>query len=171
MNTLLARDCGDLSTCNIDIVFLSQPAFEPQIKSGMHSTSNERPETGRHFNSPGRAPMRSAATLKIARFPDYSSFVPLTSCRNSDDAGRGLKQVEFFVELPDAKTVQLAADFTDWDEAPLDMIRFDGGIWSATVSLPAGIYTYRFLADGEWYDDPRAVRRYPGSLEACVQVK
>jgi len=56
----------------------------------------------------------------------------------------------------------------------LDMVKFDGGIWSTTVPLPAGIYSYRFLVDGEWYDDPRSVRRAPNSRsseKAFVQVK
>jgi len=54
------------------------------------------------------------------------------------------------------------------------MIRFDGGIWSTTVPLPAGIYAYRFLADGQSYDDPRAIRRDAnscGAPKAFVHVK
>jgi hypothetical protein len=85
-----------------------------------------------------------------------------------------LKMVEFSVELPDAQTVQLAADFTDWDLFPLDMIRFEGGIWSLTVPLPPGIYAYNFLIDGKWCDDPRIVRAVPnrpGPARAFVKVK
>ena len=57
--------------------------------------------------------------------------------RRTSNSMPPLKLVEFSVELPEAGTVQLAADFTDWDDAPLDMIRFDSGVWSTTVPLPA----------------------------------
>lgn len=92
----------------------------------------------------------------------------------TDNARPDLKLVEFSLEMPGAKAVQLAADFTDWERAPIDMIRFDDSYWSTTVPLPAGIYSYRFLVDGEWYDDPRAIRRDPNSpskAKAFVQVK
>ena len=94
--------------------------------------------------------------------------------RRTDNFMPGLKMVEFFVELPDAKTVRLAADFTGWEEASLEMIRFEGGIWSLAVPLPPGIYAYRFLVDGEWYLDRRTVRRSPdspGPTKAFVEVR
>jgi hypothetical protein len=142
-----------------------------------------------------------AATLKTARFPGREVFTgwistpdsksgPAGDCQESkifdasmralshrkrtNNSMPDLKFVGFSVVLPEAKTVQLAADFTDWNESPLDMVKFDGGIWSTTVPLPAGIYAYRFLVDGEWYDDPRSVRRTPNSRsseKAFVQVK
>jgi hypothetical protein len=93
--------------------------------------------------------------------------------RRTDNFMPGLKMVEFFVELPDAKTVRLAADFTGWEEASLEMIRFEGGIWSLAVPLPPGIYAYRFLVDGEWYHDLRTLRRSPdspGPTKAFVEV-
>ena len=36
-----------------------------------------------------------------------------------------------------------------------------GGAWKATVWLPAGRYEYRFVADGQWINDP--------SARECVQ--
>jgi hypothetical protein len=80
-----------------------------------------------------------------------------------------LKLAEFSVQLPDAATVQLAAEFTDWEKAPIDLIRFENGMWSTTVPLPPGVYSYRFLVDGRWFDDPRALRR--NDLNAVIQIK
>jgi hypothetical protein len=94
--------------------------------------------------------------------------------RKPDDSVPALKLVEFSLAKPDAKMVQLAADFTDWESSPIDMIRFDDGVWSTTVPLPAGIYAYRFLVDGHWHDDPRAIRRENTSAgigKAVVLVK
>lgn len=80
-----------------------------------------------------------------------------------------LKMAEFSVQLPEASTVQLAADFTDWEKSPINLIRFEDGIWSTTVPLPPGNYVYRFLVDGEWYDDPRSLHR--NSSNAVIQIK
>lgn len=85
-----------------------------------------------------------------------------------------LKLVEFSLEMPGAKSVQLAADFTDWQSSPIDMIRFGDGVWSTTVPLPPGVYGYCFLVDGCWHEDPRAIRRVnlPGDIgKALIMVK
>jgi 1,4-alpha-glucan branching enzyme len=82
--------------------------------------------------------------------------------------------VEFSLHLPEARAVQLAADFTDWERSPIDMVPFEDGCWSTTVPLPAGIYAYRFLVDGRWYDDPLVTRLDPDSShtsEFYIQIK
>jgi hypothetical protein len=183
---------------HIHIVFVSLSPFEPRVKNAMNSNliAAIQPSSARavpRLNATGLP-----ATLKTPRFPCTEWLSPPDTLKDTgandqlerdrfdasmralnyrprrDNSMPALKLVEFSVTLPDAKMVQLAADFTDWDEAPLDMIRFDGGIWSTTVPLPAGIYAYRFLADGEWYDDPRAAQRdphSPGAAKAFVQIK
>ena len=103
-----------------------------------------------------------------------ASIRAISQRKSRDNAMPELKLVEFSVELPEAQTVQLASDFTDWEENSLDMVRFDRGVWSTTVPLPPGIYAYRFLVDGQWYDDPRAIWRdtQPGDTpKAFVRVK
>jgi len=54
------------------------------------------------------------------------------------------------------------------------MVRSEAGCWSTTVPLPPGVYAYRFLVDGRWYDDPRAVRLDPNStcaVKSYIQIK
>jgi len=192
-----------LPSASIRVVFFSHAAFKPSIKNHMNSLSlEEKPARASASQiSPTTNATGLAATLKTARFPAREVFTgwlstpepksePYGECQESkifdasmralshrkptNNSMPDLKFVGFSVVFPEAKTVQLAADFTDWDESPLDMVRFDGGIWSTTVPLPAGIYSYRFLVDGEWYDDPRSVRRSPNSRgpeKAFVQVK
>ena len=72
---------------------------------------------------------------------------------------REIRKVQFVLEAPDAKSVKLAADFTDWEKCPLDMIPSRTGVWSAVVPLEPGEYPYRFIVDGQWWDDPRSSRR------------
>jgi 1,4-alpha-glucan branching enzyme len=77
-----------------------------------------------------------------------------------------LKLVEFSLAQPSASSVQLAADFTDWETAPIDMVRFADGVWATTIPLPAGVYAYRFLVDGQWHEDPGADRCGGGTTRA-----
>ena len=184
----------------IHIVFVSLSPFNPPVKNVMNSNLSEVKQAG--ASSSRMVPQLNAtglsATLKSPRFPTTERLSPpdvvndagsddrlerevfdasmraLIHRPHKDNSMPALKLVEFSVLLPDAKLVQLAADFTDWEEAPLNMIRFDGGIWCTTVPLPAGVYAYRFLVDGEWYDDPRTLQRDPGSPNAArafVQIK
>jgi hypothetical protein len=192
-----------IPSASIRVTFISHAAFKPSIKNHMNSISLEEKPAGASASqvSPTINRTGHAATLKTARLPGREVFTgwlstpepksepsgdnqeskifdasmrALSHRKRTNNSMPDLKFVGFSVVFPEAKTVQLAADFTDWDESPLDMVKFDGGIWSTTVPLPAGIYSYRFLVDGEWYDDPRSVRRTPnshGPEKAFVQVK
>jgi hypothetical protein len=85
----------------------------------------------------------------------------------------GLVNTEFHLEAPEAEAVQLAGDFTNWDKSPLDLIRAEDGVWFIIVPLLPGRYTYRFIVDGQWWDDPHpaqlAVNPF-GTTDAVVQV-
>jgi 1,4-alpha-glucan branching enzyme len=77
------------------------------------------------------------------------------------------------MEAPSAKSVKLAADFTDWEKFPLDMMKSKNGIWFSVIPLAPGQYSYRFIVDGQWYDDPRSTQRVPnpfGSENAVIAV-
>lgn len=58
-------------------------------------------------------------------------------------------QVQFVLVAPDAKTVSLVGDFNDWNAAaaPLTPTR-TGGVWTISVPLQPGRYTYNFVVDG-----------------------
>jgi hypothetical protein len=72
-----------------------------------------------------------------------------------------IRKIEFIFEAPSAISVKLAADFTDWEKCPLDMIRSEDGVWFSTIPLEPGQYSYRFIVDGQWCDDPHSARRVP----------
>jgi hypothetical protein len=72
-----------------------------------------------------------------------------------------LKKIEFCLAAPSAGSVKLAADFTDWEKCPVEMMHSGDGNWLTVVPLAPGPYSYRFIVDGQWRSDPRAARRVP----------
>jgi len=85
----------------------------------------------------------------------------------------GLRNTEFRMEAPSAKTVRLAGDFTEWEKSPLDMVQSYDGTWFTIVPLLPGTYSYRFIVDGQWLDDPHSTQHIPnpfGSEDAVMSV-
>ena len=75
--------------------------------------------------------------------------------------GAGGRTQTFSFRAPEALSVQLVGDFTQWQESPISLNRGMDGVWRTTVQLPAGTHHYRFLVDGEWRDDPECTLREP----------
>jgi 1,4-alpha-glucan branching enzyme len=69
------------------------------------------------------------------------------------------QRVTFSYQAPEAQSVQLAGEFTDWQQAPVTLKKDKTGLWKATVSLAPGTYEYRLLVDGQWRDDPQCPNR------------
>ena len=69
----------------------------------------------------------------------------------------GLVTVRFVLSAPDAHDVGLAGTFNQWDAAATPLLRTSSGLWTATITLPAGEHQYAFVVDGErWVPDPAA---------------
>ena len=67
--------------------------------------------------------------------------------------------VQFLLRAPEASSVAIAGDFTDW--APnLGMDDSDGdGVWTVRIPMEPGVHEYMFLIDGaRWVTDPNAER-------------
>ena len=91
---------------------------------------------------------------------------------NTKGGANGRTQTFSFRE-PEAKSVQLVGDFTQWQEHPINLEKGAGGVWRTVVPLPPGTHHYRFLVDGEWRDDPECTLRAPnpfGSENMMRQV-
>jgi 1,4-alpha-glucan branching enzyme len=69
------------------------------------------------------------------------------------------QKVTFSLSAPQAQTVLLAGDFTNWQQSPVRLKKLKSGLWKTTVSLAPGTYEYRFIVDGQWQDDPKCTRR------------
>ena len=79
----------------------------------------------------------------------------------------------FRFSAPGAVSVLLVGDFTHWQKRGIPMRKGKDGIWMATVELPPGKHSYRFLVDGDWRDDPECSLRVPnpyGSQDMVRQV-
>jgi len=79
----------------------------------------------------------------------------------------------FSFTAPTARSVQLAGDFTQWQQKLVNVQKGHDGIWRASVELAPGPHHYRFLVDGQWRDDPECALHAPnpfGSQDAVRQV-
>jgi hypothetical protein len=61
----------------------------------------------------------------------------------------GKWSTQFVVVAPTASSVTVVGDFNNWDPlgTPLERSGRDG-MWTATLWLPAGVYSYNYLVDG-----------------------
>jgi 1,4-alpha-glucan branching enzyme len=79
----------------------------------------------------------------------------------------------FCIAAPGAMSVQLAGDFTHWEQNPVPLKKEANGVWRAIVDMAPGTHHYRFLVDGQWQDDPDCALRVPnpyGSADMVRQV-
>jgi hypothetical protein len=86
--------------------------------------------------------------------------------KNRDDGGGGISSSHSLVDLKPTGF--------HLDQFPLDMFKSEDGVWYTIVPLPPGNYSYRFIVDGEWCDDPSSVLHLhdnpPGRANAVVEV-
>ena len=83
-------------------------------------------------------------------------------------------RVTFVLERPDADTVHVVGDFTDW-QASKAMRRSKEGMWRVGMDLRSGReYGFRYLVDGvHWVNDPSADKYAPnpyGSDNSVVVI-
>ncbi|MBC8420029.1 MAG: glycogen-binding domain-containing protein [Proteobacteria bacterium] len=64
------------------------------------------------------------------------------------------RRVIVTLDAPDAETVILMGDFNEWNAKIHPMKKEDDGAWKKIIMVPPGRYEYRFLVDGEWWNDP-----------------
>lgn len=60
-----------------------------------------------------------------------------------------------------AQEVFVAGSFNDWQLRATPLQAGGDGKWSVELSLAPGRYEYRFIADGEWAEDPAAQESVP----------
>ncbi|MFA5145538.1 MAG: isoamylase early set domain-containing protein [Candidatus Omnitrophota bacterium] len=84
------------------------------------------------------------------------------------------KSAEFKFHAPQARQVNLAGSFNNWDMKALPAKKDSKGNWTAKVSLKPGKYEYKFLVDGRWANDPRCnacVANSFGTQNCTIVVK
>ena len=80
--------------------------------------------------------------------------------------------VEFVFFRPQAGHVEVVGDFNDWRQGELAMQPTGDGHWRASLNLPAGVFRFRYRADGEWFTDYAAFGIEPGEygMDSIVRV-
>lgn len=75
---------------------------------------------------------------------------------------------------PAAKVVTLAGEFNQWNPTGKPMKRSPGGLWTVTMRLAPDTYQYKFVINGErWEEDPLNLTRIGnehGSFNSSIQV-
>lgn len=82
---------------------------------------------------------------------NYSPLKP-----NGYSAKNVIKPVPFVCLAPEARAVNIAGDFNDWDPSAHPMKRMPDGAWRVELQLNHGHHHYLFLVDGKPTLDPRA---------------
>jgi 1,4-alpha-glucan branching enzyme len=72
-----------------------------------------------------------------------------------------IRRIRFATRIPQAGDVVVTGDFTGWDPAGIPLHPGPSDEWHGLLHLEPGAYEYRLRVDGEWRDDPLAVRRVP----------
>ena len=63
-------------------------------------------------------------------------------------------KIRFFLRgHPASRKVFLAGSFNEWSTIRTPMQKVDSG-WMITLELAPGKYSYKYILDGKWYDDP-----------------
>lgn len=144
----------------IPLTLLSEKS-EETFPSAKNKTDNNFYVAARALNHRVPAPATTESISRRKQFHIYEN--PL----------EGLRNTEFRMEAPAAKSVKLAGDFTEWERAPLDLVQSYDGTWFTIVPLLPGTYSYRFIVDGQWLDDPHCGCHVPnpfGSEDAVMNV-
>jgi 1,4-alpha-glucan branching enzyme len=82
------------------------------------------------------------------------------------------EKVLFEFSAPEAREVCLVGDFNGWDSHANPLKKATNGLWKATLPLAPGRYEYRFLADGQWENDPSCSCCVPNQFGSknCVRT-
>jgi len=108
-----------------------------------------------NINDPGEKIIFTQKNADEKRFPNAGGQVHFGYNRFKNKPAFAVSDslVTFFIRgNTNAKHVNLAGSFNDWQPAGLNMIRTDSG-WICRLKLGAGKYWYKFIIDGNWTTD------------------
>ena len=81
-------------------------------------------------------------------------------------------KIKFEYSASEAKEVSLVGNFNQWNSQANPLKKDKNGNWKVTLPLEPGRYEYRFIADGNWENDPlcscRVTNEFGG--ENCVRI-
>jgi hypothetical protein len=106
--------------------------------------------------SPIRALLLSTAAAVLAVIFLSGRLTPPRTLPPPPQRVQGPTLVRFALVAPGAEKVSVAGDFNGWrpDAAPAE--RGPDGIWRVTLPIPQGSWSYSFVVDGKFVEDPQA---------------
>jgi hypothetical protein len=177
---------------------LKEYAGRYELEAGLIpvSTLDVTLEGGELWVKPTNVKKRRLLRRTQTAFADEVDGTPVTFGR--DDEGRvasltfryeGEQFTAHRVELPppslkgnqtfrlrgraDARVVALAGSFNNWNQSQILCGR-EGGGWACRLDLDPGVYTYKFVVDGDWLldpDNPETQQDEAGNVNNVVEVK
>ncbi|HUQ83273.1 MAG TPA: glycogen-binding domain-containing protein [Gemmatimonadaceae bacterium] len=95
-----------------------------------------------------------------------SSVRPTAAAFEVAEGARGQRTLR--VRVPNARTVELSGDFTNWK--PIALARADGDRWEATLLIPPGIHRLAIRVDGDSWSPPPGVSSVSDEFQGNVGV-
>jgi hypothetical protein len=125
------------------------------------------------------SPWAQAAADGAASEPPDVAITPAVPPEVATPSGVAPGTVDVIFTLPadvDAERVALCGDFNDWSADTIGCARTEDGTWQAIVALaPGRSYRYRYLLDGERWENARQADRYLpnpfGGVDSVVVVE
>lgn len=115
----------------------------------------------------------AAPTAVVAGASSGASAAAPAALAASEPAAAELapRHTQFVLSAPDARRVALVGDFNAWDRTVTPLVRDGSGLWTATIALPPGRYTYAFVVDDSTLTlDPKAPRTTDPDLGTRASV-
>lgn len=80
--------------------------------------------------------------------------------------------VEFSFFRPQAKAVTVAGDFNGWHKQSMRMAKGEDGWWRFRFRMAPGTYQFRYVSDGQWFNDYAAfgLEHGPFGWNSVLQV-
>ncbi len=95
-----------------------------------------------------------------------------SSGKKPSSSGGEAREITFTIDRPDASEISLIGEFNNWSPESAPMKLTGSGMWSVTVLLPPGTYSYKFLVDRKQkLPDPAATGSEPDGFGGTNSVK
>lgn len=91
---------------------------------------------------------------------------PVAAAFEVTESERGRRTLR--IRVPNARTVELSADFTSWK--PIALTRAGGDRWEVTLPIPAGMHRLAIRVDGDAWTPPPGVTTAADEFEGTVGV-
>jgi hypothetical protein len=91
---------------------------------------------------------------------------PTAAAFQIDDAEHGTRRLR--IRVPSARSVELSADFTNWQ--PVSLRHVDGDQWETTLVIAPGMHRVAIRVDGDAWTTPPGIAAVQDEFQGTVGV-